>query len=806
MKFRRKKALKVLVMSALMAGISATSMAAVGVVQGPTPIDQGMANSAEDFTIYNDKIAASFAVGSNNYWNMTTGSILDIAMMKDGKFGTDLTNDIEFLNDYWTATGSWNGEDLLHTPIKDITYKLEGDKKVTVTAKTRYWTEGHKMPLNVTIQYTLEDGKNYIDMKTVVENPAGNDAYLNMNSGYSLSTLAVNMFGPFGFYPDVKRTGIRINEDPEVNTKYGDFVVTYGKNYAVAVNTDHANAYKGSSGYKDVYVNRDILPGQSYTYTGEILVIPNGETAPVIERKIQKDPSIKSGVIEGIVRDPNGKPLPNAYVIFNKPGSYKKTMKSDGVDQVMKDIMQPFVWKITDKDGKYKVTLPQDRYDIYVQSQGTTPSDVQHIDLKGNTVADFQVKPGAKAALTAVDEKGKPVDFKVVVTGIKSDVKGLGGSVYFTDPATHKADFDVSAPENELTFTAYHGADYTSKPVEFKTFVKGGQTVQHQFVIPQLIHPEKTGWYGNDNHQHADHGDGATTVPELFAAQMAAGLDLNLVLDHDYIGNIKPMRELANQYNRPFIPNVEVSPGWGHWGFLMVNDKMPCPDPSLTPGEIIQQGHDRDALVVMHHPFTDYGFLTNRAGVKGGNDPSAENFEFLELQSTMDLSNAKNMDKRTLDVAEGYWNRGIKKYLSAGSDQHDATSNLYPGIIRMYSHVDGKLTGRKFVNAMAEGKAYVTMGPIFTPAERSMFGTTQQTAADGTYTFETKVQAVNGLKEVQVVSEGKPVETKTFDNTTDPVSIQVKVKPEHDTWVNVIAKDGKDHYAVSNPVWVKVKK
>ena len=421
-------------------------------------------------------------------------------------------------------------------------------------------------------------------------------------------------------------------------------------------------------------------------------------------------------------------------------------------------------------------------------------------------MADFQVKSGAKAALTAVDEKGKPVDFKVVVTGIKSDVKGLGGSVYFTDPATHKADFDVSAPENELTFTAYHGADYTSKPVEFKTFVKGGQTVQHQFVIPQLIHPEKTGWYGNDNHQHADHGDGATTVPELFAAQMAAGLDLNLVLDHDYIGNIKPMRELANQYNRPFIPNVEVSPGWGHWGFLMVNDKMPCPDPSLTPGEIIQQGHDRDALVVMHHPFTDYGFLTNRAGVKGGNDPSAENFEFLELQSTMDLSNAKNMDKRTLDVAEGYWNRGIKKYLSAGSDQHDATSNLYPGIIRMYSHVDGKLTGRKFVNAMAEGKAYVTMGPIFTPAERSMFGTTQQTAADGTYTFETKVQAVNGLKEVQVVSEGKPVETKTFDNTTDPVSIQVKVKPEHDTWVNVIAKDGKDHYAVSNPVWVKVKK
>ena len=59
MKSGKKKVLKMLVMSALMAGISATAMAAVGVVQGPTPIDQGMANKAEDFTIYNDKEMSS---------------------------------------------------------------------------------------------------------------------------------------------------------------------------------------------------------------------------------------------------------------------------------------------------------------------------------------------------------------------------------------------------------------------------------------------------------------------------------------------------------------------------------------------------------------------------------------------------------------------------------------------------------------------------------------------------------------------------------------------------------------------------
>ena len=76
----------------------------LGVIKGATPIDQGMAIHEKDFTIYNGKIAVSFAVGSNNDWNMTSGSSLDIAVMKDGKFGTDMVNDVVFLNDLWSAT------------------------------------------------------------------------------------------------------------------------------------------------------------------------------------------------------------------------------------------------------------------------------------------------------------------------------------------------------------------------------------------------------------------------------------------------------------------------------------------------------------------------------------------------------------------------------------------------------------------------------------------------------------------------------------------------------------------------------
>ena len=49
-----------------------------GVKQGATDIFEGMAKDDKDITICNDKMAVSFAVGANNYWNMTKGSNLDI--------------------------------------------------------------------------------------------------------------------------------------------------------------------------------------------------------------------------------------------------------------------------------------------------------------------------------------------------------------------------------------------------------------------------------------------------------------------------------------------------------------------------------------------------------------------------------------------------------------------------------------------------------------------------------------------------------------------------------------------------------
>ncbi len=777
----------------------------LGVIKGATPIDQGMAINEKDFTIYNNKIAASFAVGSNNYWNMTSGSILDIAVMKDGKFGTDLVNDVEFLNDLWTASGSYNNEDLLHVPAQDITY-TQDDNKIVVTAKTRYWTAGHKLPLNVTIEYSLEANKNYIGLKTTVENPEGNEPYENMYSGYSISTLASSMFGPFGYHPDVKVTGIGIGADADVNEKFGEFVVTYGKDYAVSAQLDGANSYKGSSGYKDVYTRRTIESGKTYVYTGEILVTDKGETAPILERYLEKDASIPAASVQGEVKDSNGKTVPNAYIIVSKKGSYKQTVKSHGADSLKKDILQPLVWKIADANGKFAMRLPQGDYEMHVEAMGYTPSDSQAITLTEDKNITFTVKDGAKAIFDVVDEKGKPIHAKVTVSGTTSTIKTLGGTVFFSDPKTRKVSFDIAAPEKEVTFTVTRGNDYEALPAVVTKVIKPRDKMAEKVVIPTLVQTNSRNWFSADIHEHSDIGDGASPIYELYKAQLAAGLNFHAVSDHDSVANNAAMNKLAKESGKPFLSNLEVSPGWGHWGILGVDYTKAPISPNLTPAEIIKAGHAMKALVVMHHPYSDYGFLNNRSSVKGGYDEGSDDFDFIELQSTVNLADAKNMDKKALDAAMAYWTKGKKIYLSAGSDQHDVTSGLYPGIIRMYAHIEGGISTAKYMKAMKAGNTYVTMGPIVTPAAGSMFGSTKTVAAGKTLALTTELQSVHGLKSVEVYSEGAVVAKKEFDNTKDAVTYKVDVTPAKDTWYNFVVVDAKGRYAITNPIWVTVKK
>ena len=841
---------------------------------GPTDIFEGTALGANDFTVYNDKIAFSMSVDTKNYWSMTNGSILDIALVNaDGTFGAKLVNDVEFLNDLWTSTGTYpgDGKDLREDVKVEITEQTED--KVVVTAYTRYWVadadkDGQddkeqygelQQPLNVTITYTLADGADYIDLTCEMENPATNDVtYKTMYSGFSITTRAASMFGPYGFYPDTKVTGIRIGAAEGVDEYFGNFVATYDTDYAVTLTVDDADAYKGSTGYKDLYKLQDLEPGKTYDFVGEVLVSGESETASLMDRYIARYDGLTEddcATISGQVLDAEGNPVAGAYVIAEKNGSYAKTKKSHGVeaDEVVTN-MQPFLWDITDEDGNYSFTLPKSDFDdgtadggdydyvFKIEAAGYTSVTSEEISLAADTQKDFTLEAGAKIILKAIDENGFQVPFKVHIKGVTSEMKTLGGTTYFSDALDDEDPYTVSftmTKGENITFTASYGVDYESVADSYTTDVTD-EGVEYTFNIPTKIDPQNEGWYCADNHQHSDYGDGGTTIENLFRAQIAAKLDFTVVADHDTRIHNAEMAAFSEKLGIPFLSNSEISPGWGHWGVLGVNydsGEALLDSGTATPQDIIAAGHENGAVVIVHHPYSDYGFLNNQASVNGGFEEGWDDFDLLEIQSTVnevdmaelassltdeawetiDLNNLSatldsvgvtQMDAKAFVTAMAFWNAGVPKYFSAGSDQHDAASaTLYPGIIRMYANLGDDYSVENYLNTLLAGDAYVTMGPVMIPDENTEFGSIQVVREGDEITFSMDVQAVNGLSSVTLWSMGKEVETIDMEGTADRETVVFTVKPDSSVdnlWYSFTAVDAKNNHALSNPVWVNV--
>ena len=418
-------------------------------------------------------------------------------------------------------------------------------------------------------------------------------------------------------------------------------------------------------------------------------------------------------------------------------------------------------------------------------------------------------------------------------------MKTLGGAVQFSDAfaSSNDLDFNLSKAEN-VTITATYSTPFLSKSASWKGDITSAG-LDHTFVIDIPIDAKAEGWYNMDNHNHSDYGDGSTSIKDLFSFQIAQGLDFNVVTDHDTRIHNAEMAQFAKDKNRVFLSNIEVSPGWGHWGYLGVDysdSGAPINPSTATPKQIAETGHKLGATVIMHHPFSDYGFLNNQSSVNGGNEEGWDSFDLLELQNTMDLTgldtvnaadwakiNRQNlaatlpsdklsgvndkMDAKALLAAMSFWNEGIEKYLSAGSDAHDAhNTSLYSGVIREFAKLD-TYSQDAYTTALKSGKAYVTCGPVLFPADNAMFGSKQSAKAGDELTFDLDVQAIDGFDTIYLYRNGVCIDKKELNGTTDRTAVSFKTTAPagKNVWYSFTAVDKNNHWAATDPIWVDVK-
>lgn len=726
----------------------------VEMIVGPTPIPDGEAVAEDDITLMNEHLAVTIAVGTTPPWGITKLNIIDAAAVVDSEPQLDTIAQFSFPVNAW---GNW--------PVYTELEIIENTAERGVIEATGYWNN-----IKVETTYMLEAGKNYLYVKTVLTNEGG-ESYEDIVSGYAASFKRGWAFTP-GF-------GTRSQYAPVPKEDVGAFdnwVSGYYEDYVLGLLAPYYTHLSASTGWVDPFTIHTIEPGETKEFEGYLMVDSVGDTSKALKLSIEVEER-PSGAVEGTVTMIIGDPVEQPVVVVEREG-------------------RPYCWAVG-AGGEYSIELPIGTYTMYATAKdhGVSTSAEVVVEEGALISQDFidVSSPGGVEFTVYREDTEEPLDAKIRIFGtIEPIVRYLTKVTVYTDfDEVGRASFPI-APDTYV-FEVSSGGGFTSRVITLEDVViDPGAEEEFSIPIEVLVEPHELGWYSADPHHHSNYLDGRTPPEDLVVAQLAAGLDFTFVSDHDWVGNHEEIAALSAERGVQFIPSVEISPAWAHHNVY----PLPIGKDVLyrgTASEIYEEARDSGALVIqVNHPYYSGGgyFLSWETDViPGGYDPG---WDVAEINGYWDEE-----DNKTLMKMWGMWNEGERHYLVGSSDTHDVWAVPYSGIPRTCAYVSETPTPEAWAWAVKRGNSFLTYGPLVFPELN--FG---ETFVGMSFELSFMAVAVDGLKDVQVISEGEVVASQTFEEPRMSAQLSFQFPVTESTWYSLIVTDTDGDRAITNPIWV----
>jgi hypothetical protein len=735
----------------LMVLLRATAGAAVQVIMGPTPIPDGEAKSAGDITLVNERLAFALAVRSPVPYGVPRGAIIDVAPVVSGNIGRDCVVFADFIPNNWSA---WPNS-FQHIEI------LERGPKRAVVRSVRDWGK-----VTVTTVYKLESDSDSIEVRTTMHNGGG--ALSDLLSGLTLWPKGGYLFG----VPGLADAG-----QGSTDGALADRVVAYDEKWTVALHAPYADRI--ADGSKDMYRSHSLAAGESRIFAAWLQVGSAGDLQPVVAAEIARK-HLASGLVRGAVAGSDGKAVELPVVVIEKQG-------------------KPYAWALG-LHGRYQLTLPEGEYMLYATAKNYSQSEriPVRIAAAAAAVRDFlDLRIPASVQWTVVDARnGTPLDARISIEeGQKPLVEFLGRGTFFTD-LDRKGRADVPIAPGNYLFTVSAGGGFLGERQHVRAAVAPGSVQTKSVAVMPLFDPPARHWYSADMHHHADQAEAVTPPADLARSQLAAGLDLLFVSDHDSTANHGPLQAIAARRGIAFMPGIELSASWGHFNAypLSIGQKLAIDTATASIDDIIREARRLGAAVVqVNHPFIPYGYFTSvSTGVApGGFNPA---FDLIEINAEEPADDAK-----VLQTLWNFWNAGHHYYLAAGTDTHDVW-HAESGAVRVFAHIDGPLTADAFARALKEGHAYATFGPLVFPSV--MFGDELKVKPGSPFTLSFDLESVAALEQALLISSGEVVETQSFAAATQQAHVDFRLTTQRSAWYSLIVKDTQGHKAYTDPIWV----
>jgi hypothetical protein len=730
----------------------ARAPASVRVLVGPTPIPRGNAHAAGDMTVINERLAFALAVETAAPYGVPRGAIVAVAPVRHGQIQRNRVVFADFIPNNWSA---WPNT-YHHVEILE-----HGPRQVRIRA-VRDWGE-----VTITTVYTLDSGADEIAISSTMTN-GGTKPLPDLLSGLTLWPNSGFLFAVPGL------AGMTEGSAADALAKR---VVAYDSDWALTLHAPYLDRIGSSS--RDLFRRHTLAPGERRTFEGWLQVGASGDLAPVVASEIARE-HLLAGAVHGRVRSAAGQPIAQPVVIVEKDG-------------------KPYAWTVG-INGAYRLALPAGDYRLFATAQHYSQSASSPLSLvPGATEArDFHdLEPPGRVELEVAEaHSGVPLDARITISeGTKPLVQFLGRTTFFT-ALGRKGHLAAPVAPGAYRFAVSSGAGFLAESAAVQLRVAPGGVARHRIAIDRLFNPPARGWYAADLHHHADQAEAVTPPRELARSELAAGLDVLFVSDHDSTINTEALRQIALARNTSFIAGIELSPSWGHFNAypLVPGATLALDTSTANIAQIFAEARREGAMAVqVNHPFIPYGYF---ASLDSGVAPGGFNagFDLIEINSA--VSDADN--GKALARAWSFWNEGKRYYLSAGSDTHDVW-NEESGRVRAYVHPDGPPDPQHFVAALKAGHAYVTFGPLIFPGV--MFGEALHGAPGAKVTLSFDLASVAGLKQVQLVGRGGVEHTQSFPEGLRESHVEFEVTLESAGWYALTVEDQRGRTAYSDPIW-----
>ncbi|MEX2382536.1 MAG: CehA/McbA family metallohydrolase [Opitutales bacterium] len=401
---------------------------------------------------------------------------------------------------------------------------------------------------------------------------------------------------------------------------------------------------------------------------------------------------------------------------------------------------------------------------------------------------------------------GHPLPVRAIVTGADGEpVDGSGYGLYSDGRFFFEGEFHVELPPGTTRLELRSGPEHV--PAEFTVEVKAGRHQHIEVSLPQWFSPRERGWYGADNHVHAQHDAAAAvstgleyTVLQAQANGLSYVTEAGSNVDYSSIEALSTSEFVIHRANElrpgPFAGHLNT-PGiatpiepelYERW------QREPLP-----VQQIREEVHRRGGAVIHTHPMTP----AHQLHWMGAGE--------LYSDAVMGRqADAMDIDSRHTELL---WfsalNLGNRIAATASTDAAlGRTNTRSPGDRRVYCQVD-ELTPASMAAAIRAGRTFATSGgPVFVFLSVEGHGPGAEVRVEGAQScsVSVEVQSLHPLRSVHLYQDGQRVAVLNAAGERGDTRRQAAIEVAADKagWVVARAEDENGDWAITSPVYFEL--